>query len=99
LGFVEVNSSQLTGYVRQQFALSAATGSSRTTSNVADITFAASASVVGSPIIVTHGGVFSLSSAGVMLAYGILATQLTIVNGSLVRIPAGQFTITDTIVT
>ena len=67
---------------------------SRSLSNTASITFTTPTTIT-TPFTVSHGGVFSLQTGGVFMAWGPLATPLVIGNGTLVSIPIGSLTITD----
>lgn len=92
-GFVEVTTSDLTGYARQTATFAAP--SSRTISNSVACLFSASAAVPGGTFVVTHAGIFDASTAGNLMAYGALTSPLSIGVGSLVNIPIGQLVITD----
>ena len=92
-GFVEVTTGDLDAYARVAITFAAPSG--RGISNSAAVLYTNSATVPGGTFVVTHFGVFDALTSGNLMAYGALASPLTVGAGSVVNFPIGQLSIID----
>ena len=82
------------GYARTATGTITVSGTATTATNAAAIEFAAASG--GNWGTITHAAIFDASTGGNMIAWAALATNRTINDGDVFRIPAGSLTVTLT---